>query len=176
MAWIIKIATGRQVLAGFVTLLIGGGLLFGTGPFPSLQGLAPGGQLPEQQLGYNAHELRQFLNAIGTNGRSTYLRFQGLDVLTPLLFGWPAMLGIAWLLKRGGIARGCVAGLPLVPVLFLIAEWSENFVLSNAVRAYPMSPPVSVVLPVLTGGKFFFLCLTFVVIAWCGLRLFWRKD
>jgi hypothetical protein len=176
MPWISKIATGRQVLAGFVILLMGGGLLFGIGPFPSLQGLAPGGQLPEQQLGYDADELRQFLNAIGTDGRSTYLLFQGLDVLTPLLFGWPAMLGIAWLLKRGGIATGLTAGLPLVPVLFLIAEWSENFVLSNAVRAYPTSPPVSVVLPVLTGGKFFSLCLTFAVTVWCGLRLFWRKD
>ena len=171
MPWILEIVTGRQVLTGLGVFLVSGSVLFGVGLFPSLQALAPDGLLPEQQLGYPPDELLIFLSTIGVDGRSSYLLFQGLDLLTPVLFGWPAILGIAWLLKRGGSPKGTSAWLPLTPILFLIAEWSENFVLGNAVRVYPESLSMSMALPILTGSKFIALGLTFAVTVACGLRL-----
>ena len=84
MSRISEFATGRRVLYGLGTLIVGGGLLFGLGPFPRVQAAAPGGLLPEQQLGYGPGQLLDFLDAIEAEGRTAYLQFQRLDILTPL--------------------------------------------------------------------------------------------
>ncbi len=176
MPWILQVASGRRVLAAAGTALVGTGLLFGTGPFPAVRALAPAGVLPEEQLGYGADELHAFLGAIGADGRAAYVMFQRLDILTPLLLGGAAMLLIAWLLRRGGTGAGPVAWLPFVPVLFLLTEVVEDFVLSRAARLYPAESSISTALPVLTGAKFAVMALMAVVIAGCALRLAWRKD
>ena len=66
--------------------------------------------------------------------------------------------------------------LPFVPVLFLLTEVVEDFVLGRAARLYPAESSLSAALPVLTGAKFAVMTLMAVVIAGCGLRLAWRKD
>ena len=176
MPWILQVATGRRVLAAAGTALAGSGLLFGSGPFPAVRGLAPGGLLPEEQLGYGPDELLAFLGAIGPEGRADYLLFQRLDILTPLLLGGTAMLVIAWLLRRGGATAGPVTWLPFVPVLFLLTEVAEDFVLGRAARLYPAESSISAALPVLTGAKFTVMALMALVIAGCGLLRIWRKD
>ena len=176
MPWILRVATGRRVLAAAGTALAGTGLLFGTGPFPAVRALAPAGVLPEEQLGYGADELHAFLGAIGPEGRAAYVVFQRLDILTPLLLGGAAMLAIAWLLRRGGTTAGRAAWLPFVPVLFLLTEVAEDFVLGRAARLYPAESSLGTMLPVLTGAKFAVMTLVALVIAGCGLRLVSRKD
>ena len=176
MPSLLRVATGRRVLAAAGTALVGTGLLFGTGPFPAVRALAPDGVLPEEQLGYGADELHAFLGAIGPDGRAAYLLFQRLDILTPLLLGGAAMLLIAWLLQRGGTTAGPGTWLPFVPVLFLLTEVVEDFVLGRAARLYPAESSLSAALPVLTGAKFAVMALMAVVIAGCALRLAWRKD
>lgn len=176
MPWILQVASGRRVLAAAGTAFVGTGLLFGTGPFPAVRALAPAGVLPEEQFGYGADELHAFLGAIGPDGRAAYVMFQRLDTLTPLLLGGAAMLLIAWLLRRGGTRAGPAAWLPFVPVLFLLTEVVEDFVLGRAARLYPAESSISGALPVLTGAKFAVMALMAVVIAGCALRLAWRKD
>lgn len=176
MSWILQVATGRRALGAAATALGGAGLLFGTGPFPAVRSLAPAGVLPEEQIGYGADELHAFLGAIGPEGRAAYVMFQRLDILTPLLLGGAVMLLIAWLLRRGGATAGPVAWLPFAPVLFLLTEVAEDYVLARAARLYPAESSISATLPVLTGAKFGVMTLMAVVIAGCALRLAWRKD
>ena len=88
MPWMLRIATGRHALIAVVVALAGTSLLFGTGlrdlprprvrrrrPFPRVRALAPGGRLPEEQLGYPPEKLMAFLGAIGPEGRADYILF-----------------------------------------------------------------------------------------------------
>ena len=170
MPWLLRVATGPRALLAVVAALTGTGLLFGTGPFPRVRALAPGGRLPEEQLGYPPEKLAAFLAAIGPEGRADYILFQRLDILTPLLLGGAAAMVIAWLLGRGG-AAGWMTCLPYLPVLFLLAEVAEDFALARAARLYPAASALTPALPVLTGAKFAVMFLTGAVILWCGWRL-----
>ena len=171
MPWMLRIATGPRVSIAVVVALAGTGLLFGTGPFPRVRALAPGGRLPEEQLGYPPEKLTAFLAAIGAEGRADYILFQRIDILTPLLLGGAAALLIAWLLKRGGGAAGWAACLPYLPVLFLLTEVVEDFALARAATLYPAASALSPALPVLTGAKFAVMVLTGAVILRYGWRL-----
>ncbi len=175
MPWMLRIATGPRVSMAVVGALAGTGLLFGTGPFPRVRALAPGGRLPEEQLGYPPEKLTAFLAAIGPEGRADYILFQRLDILTPLLLGGAAALLIAWLLKRRG-AAGWTTCLPYLPVLFLLTEVVEDFVLARAARLYPEASALTPALPVLTGAKFAVMLLTGAVILRYGWRLVKRPS
>ena len=176
MPWIIRIATGPRVLIAVVVALVGTGILFGTGPFPRVRALAPGGMLPEEQIGYLPEMMMMFLGAIGPEGRADYIQFQRLDILTPLLMGGAAALAIAWLLKRSGATTGWTTRLPYVPVLFLVTEVVEDFVLTRAAQAYPEASALTPTLIVLTGAKFAVMLLMGAIIIIYGWRLAWRKN
>ena len=175
MPWILRVATGRRALAALVVALAGLGLLFGTGPFPRVRALAPGGTLPEEQLGYSPERLMAFLGAIGPEGRADYILFQRLDILTPLLIGGAAALVIGWLLVRAGATAGRTTALPYVPLLFLLTEVLEDFVLARAARSYPEPSALSPALPVLTGAKFAAMLLMAAVVVY-GWRLVWKRK
>lgn len=171
MPWILRIANGPLALAAAVVALAGIGVLFGTGPFPRVRALAPGGRLPEEQLRYPPAMLMEFLDAIGPQGRADYLLFQRLDILTPLLIGGAATLAIAWLLRRAGATGGWSLRLPYVPLLFLLAEIAEDYVLARAARLYPEASALSPALPALTGAKFTAMFLMGGVLVVCGYRV-----
>ncbi len=171
MPWILRIASGPRALIAVAVALAGTGILFGTGPFPRVRALAPGGMLPEEQIGYLPEMMMMFLGAIGPEGRADYILFQRLDILTPLLMGSAAALVISWLLKRGGITTGRATWLPYVPVLFLLTEVVEDFVLVRAAQAFPEASPLTPSLIVLTGAKFAVMFLMGAIIIIYGWRL-----
>ena len=176
MPWILRIATGARALIAVAIAMVGQGLMFGTGPFPRVRALAPGGMLPEEQIGYMPEMMMMFLGAIGPEGRADYILFQRLDVLTPLLMGGAAALVIAWLLKRTGSTTGRATWLPYVPVLFLVTEVVEDFVLAHAAQAFPEASPLTPSLLVLTGAKFAVMFLMGAIIIVYGWRLVLRKK
>lgn len=176
MPWILRIATGPRALIAVAVALAGTGVLFGTGPYPRVGALAPGGMLPEEQIGYMPEMMMIFLGAIGPEGRADYILFQRLDIFTPLLMGGAAALVIAWLLKRGGTTSGRATWLPYVPVLFLLTEVVEDFVLVQAAQLYPQASPLTPTLIVLTGAKFAVMFLMGAIIIIAGWRLAWRKK
>ena len=176
MPWILRIASGPRTLLAVAVALVGTGLLFGTGPFPRVRALAPGGLLPEEQIGYLPEMMMVFLGAIGPEGRADYILFQRLDILTPLLMGSAAALVIAWLLKRCGTTSGRATWLPYLPVLFLLTEVVEDFVLARAAQLYPEASPLTATLIVLTGAKFAVMFAMGAVIIVYGCRVVWRKG
>ena len=176
MPWILRFATGPRALIAVAIALVGQGVLFGTGPFPRVRALAPGGMLPEEQIGYMPEMMMLFLRAIGPEGRADYILFQRLDILTPLLMGGAAAIVIAWLLKRGGTTTGRATRLPYVPVLFLLTEVVEDFVLARAAQVFPDPSPLTPSLIVLTGAKFAVMFAMGAIIIICGWRLAWRKK
>ena len=176
LPWILRVASGPRALIAVAVALAGTSVLFGTGPFPRVRALAPGGMLPEEQIGYLPDMMMTFLGAIGPEGRADYILFQRLDVLTPLLMGGAAALVIAWLLKRGGATSGRATWLPYLPVLFLLTEVVEDFVLARAAQLYPEASALTPSLIVLTGAKFAVMFLMGAVIIICGWRLAWRKQ
>ena len=176
MPWILRFATGPRALIAVAIALVGQGVLFGTGPFPRVRALAPGGMLPEEQIGYLPEMMMMFLGAIGPEGRADYILFQRLDILTPLLMGGAAALVIAWLLKRGGTTSGWATRLPYLPVLFLLTEVVEDFVLARAAQMYPEASALTPSLIVLTGAKFAVMFLMGAVIIVYGWQLVWRKK
>ena len=176
MPWILRVASGPRALLAVVVALAGTGLLFGAGPFPRVRALAPGGVLPEEQLGFQPEMILAFLGAIGPAGRADYILFQRLDTLTPLLMGGAAALVIAWLLRRGGTTSGRATWLPYLPVLFLLTEVVEDFVLARAAQLYPEPSALTPALIVLTGAKFAVMFLMAAVLVICGGRLAWRKK
>ena len=174
MPWMLRVATGPRTLLAAVVALAGISLLFGTGPFPRVRALAPGGRLPEEQLGYPPEMLMAFLGAIGPEGRADYILFQRLDILTPLLIGGATALMIAWLLRRSGATAGWATCLPYGPALFLLTEALEDFALARAARLYPEASGLSPALPVLTGAKFAVMLLMGIVIV--IIINGWRSD
>lgn len=175
MPWLFEAATGRRALYALGVMIGGGGLLFGVGPFVTVQQRTEGRLIPEQQLGLEPERLAEFLGAIGAEGRAAYLQFQALDLLWPVLTGAAGGLTIAWLLKRSGTTSGLARVLPLTPTIVLVAEIGENSILAQATRAFPEMVPAVAALPVLTGTKFAGLALVVGLIAACGLRLLWRQ-
>lgn len=176
MPWILRIATGARALIAVGVALAGTGILFGSGPFPRVRALAPGGMLPEEQIGYMPEMMMMFLGAIGPEGRADYILFQRLDVLTPLLMGGAAALVIAWLLKRCGRTEGRATWLPYLPVLFLVTEVVEDFVLARAAQVYPEASALTPSLIVLTGAKFAVMFAMGAVIIIYGWQLAWRRQ
>lgn len=176
MPWILRVATGARTLAAVGIWLVGTSLLFGTGPYPRVGALAPGGMLPEEQLWYTPEMLMSFLGAIGPEGRADYILFQRLDILTPLLLGGAAALVIAWLVKRAGRGKGWAARLPYVPVLFLLTEIAEDYVLARAAQLYPEVSAPSAALPVLTAAKFAVMFLLGAIVILYGFRPRAREE
>jgi len=154
MTWVFQFTSGRRLVIALGVAVLGGSVVFGVGPFPYLQTVAPGGLLPETQLGYGGQQLIEFLENLGAEGRTEYQKFQYLDFLTPLLLGCPAVLGIAFLLKKVKEPHGIVAWLPAVPFLLLVTEVVENSILLSAVYSYPVLPSSVTILAVMTGTKF----------------------
>ena len=177
MPWILRFATGRRTLAAVGVWIVGSAALFSTGPFPRVRALAPGGMLPEEQLAYTPQMLALFLGIIGPEGRADYILFQQLDILVPLLMGGAGAIVMAWLLRRGGVTDGWVVRLPVaLPLLLLVTEVVEDFVLARAAQLYPETSAFTPALPVLTAAKFATLLLIGGVIVVYGCRLAWRKQ
>lgn len=172
MPWILRFATGRRTLAAVGIWLAGNGVLFSTGPFPRVKAVAPGGMLPEEQLGVTPEMLAQFLDFIGPESRADYILFQQLDILVPLLMGGAGALVMAWLLRRSGVTAGWAVRLPVVlPLLLLVTEVVEDFVLARAAQLYPAASALTPALPVLTAAKFATILLIGAVIVVYGCRL-----
>ena len=68
MTWVFQFTSGRRLVIALGVAVLGGSVVFGVGPFPFLQTVAPGGLLPEAQLGYGGHQFIEFVERLGGGG------------------------------------------------------------------------------------------------------------
>lgn len=134
----IYFATGRRVLIAFLAMVIVGFSLFSLGPYSEIAELNGNKPLPEERFS-SVESTTGFLEAIGQEGRAMYGSFQLLDLLNPILICTFLILLLAWLLKLGSLTKRLFV-LSIFPLLVLIGEFWENWLLYLAATGYPSIP------------------------------------
>lgn len=94
------------------------------------------GGLPilDTRLHYGESEVYRLLDALGPEGRASYLRFYWtLDLFMPVLFGTVLWLGIS----RGSLSRWAWAGIVAAGL-----DYAENIVAALLLIRYPQHQPM----------------------------------
>jgi len=88
--------------------------------------------------GYDLNYVTDLFNALGKEGRQTYLTNQlPVDMLYPFLFGLSYSLLLAYFLKKLNKLKRPFTYLCLLPVLAGLADYAENFGIINLLNSYP---------------------------------------
>ncbi len=168
--WVLRRATGRNLIIAVVVFALGSAAIFGLGPYTAVRDAAGGRALPEEGITPPA-ELDAYLSALGSDGRELYRQFQRWDIANPVLL---AMLGLAlvgWLLHQTGLAESRWRGALLLALVAPAADLLENVVIGASLSAYPQTAGVAGLLPALSTIKFAGLALTFVLVLVLAVRL-----
>ena len=135
---------------------------------PHLQHLANGAApFDLRRSGYSYEEARQFLDAIGEQGRAYYLNPELLlDTFFPPLYAGLGALVLWWLTMPGRLRAGATPAvwrwaLIALPVAELIFDWGENACIAAMIWTWPDLSPVLVrVSSVATRLKYAVVALT----------------
>lgn len=87
-------------------------------------------------IGYDADDVYFILNAIGQNGRSTYLILIGLDLCLGLIYTAVLFLAIAMLLKKN-LAPDKWDRLLFLPVIAMAFDYIENLFTFINIQTFP---------------------------------------
>ncbi len=88
--------------------------------------------------GYDLNYVSELFNALGEEGRQTYLTNQiPVDMLYPFLFGLSYSLLLAYFLKKLNKLKTPFTYLCLLPIVAGIADYAENFGIIRLLNSYP---------------------------------------
>jgi hypothetical protein len=135
-------ASGRTVLALFVlTNVVYLTMLLYS--IPSVTTQAPGMRLFDMSpIGYSPQYAKDLLDAIGPEGRESYLEFQlPLDFIYPGLFALTYSLMLVWLFKKRLDPASKLFFLALVPAAAGFFDYLENLGIIIMLRSYPGIDP-----------------------------------
>lgn len=150
---ILKLATGPRAALAVAALGLGGVPLFRASPYDAIKSLLGGAPLPEETI-TSPGQFAEVLEVLGVEGRGLYLQFQAWDLLNPILIGVAGAMLLGWLLKRSRRAESAWRFVILLPVAALIADLTENLVISMALGAFPDVGAIGHALPIVTAAKF----------------------
>lgn len=131
--------------------------------------------------GYDLVYVKQLFDALGTEGRNSYLFCQlPLDMIYPFLFGLNYCLLLAYFLRKLNKFQGLLMYCCWLPVFAAIADYAENMGILNLLLTYPHISKTAVIttnmftlLKSASSTIYFILLMT--VLIWWGLRiLFYR--
>jgi hypothetical protein len=89
-------------------------------------------------IGYDLDYVSELFNALGENGRLTYLNNQiPVDMIYPLLFGLSYCLLLGYFLKKLNKLNSPYSFLSLLPIIAGIADYLENFGIISMLKNYP---------------------------------------
>jgi hypothetical protein len=134
-----KNATGKKALFLFVlTNLVYAVMLIIT--IPKTMTFANGMKLLDMMpTGYNSDYINALFEALGENGRHTYLFEQlPVDMIYPLLFAISYCLIMAYFLKKINKFNASLFYLCLLPIIAGIADYLENFGIITMLNNYPV--------------------------------------
>ncbi|EDP70863.1 hypothetical protein FBALC1_08888 [Flavobacteriales bacterium ALC-1] len=88
--------------------------------------------------GYDLEYVNELFNALGENGRLTYLNNQiPVDMIYPLLFGISYCLVMAYFLKKLNKLNSPVKYLCFLPIIAGLADYCENIGIIRVLNNYP---------------------------------------
>lgn len=132
--------------------------------------------------GYDFDYASKLFNALGKNGRETYLTSQiPVDMIYPLLFGISYCLVMAYFLKKLNKLNSPVKYLCFSPIIAGLADYCENIGIIMMLNNYPdftesavnITSMFSVIKSIST--SIFFLALVVIFIS-LGLKLFKKMN
>jgi hypothetical protein len=129
---------GKKILIFFVLTGIIYGIMLGiTGP--KVMSMAGGMRILDlMPTGYDAVYVNTLFDALGAEGRSTYLFNQlPLDLIFPLLSGISFCLIMAWFLSKYGKLETNWFYLCYLPVFAGLSDYLENFGIIAMISSYP---------------------------------------
>lgn len=153
IASLLRWSTGRMAALGVALMIIGGQLIFRLGPYPRLEALPGGADLPETASTAPAM-VAAYLERIGPEGRELYAQFQWFDLLNPVLICVALVPLIGWLLGRAGVADRPWRYLILLPFVAGAMDLLEDVLLMGVIAAYPEPAAGGGLLPLITMLKF----------------------
>jgi hypothetical protein len=133
-----KNISGKKVLGLFIlTNLVYAFMLLVT--IPNTMAFSNGMKLLDMMpTGYDFDYVSKLFNALGDNGRETYLTSQiPVDMLYPLLFGISYGAVMAYFLKKINKLNTPFIYLCLLPIIAGLADYSENIGIISMLNSYP---------------------------------------
>jgi len=175
--WLQNFARGRTVAIVLLLWLGIGGVLFTVGPYPSLRS-AGGGDLLEETFGYSAADAREYLQALGEDGRNTHRTFQLLDGLNAAMTTVALTLSLAFTLCRLLGPRNALRLLVYLPVLAGACELLENWLLLALHSAFPSETSTARLAGPITSTKLVlgFSALSITVLSFLALGVKALRD
>jgi len=89
-------------------------------------------------MGYDFNYVSELFNALGKNGRGTYLTNQiPVDMIYPLLFGFSYCLLLGYFLKKLNKLHKPYTYLCILPIIAGIFDYFENYGIVAMLKSYP---------------------------------------
>jgi len=127
--------------------------------------------------GYTFEYAIALLEALGTEGRTTYLTTQlPLDFIYPGLFAVTYSLLLTWLFRKGADHSSKIYYFSLVPILAGLFDYIENVLIISMINSFPdISPNIAELASIFTILKSVFSSIFFVLFFWGLLRFLKAK-
>lgn len=136
-AWLLKLATGRNVMLALAAWLTFSLLLFSFGPYQTLRNASGSLELLEETFGYTAKEGYARIFILGEAGRALYENFQWLDFVNVALTFAALTLALIYVFKRLFPVGHPVFWLVWLPAVTAAGEWVENVSLLALIWLFP---------------------------------------
>jgi len=172
-----KYATGKVVLVLF-TLTVAVYLAMLLYSIPAVVSFAPDMMLFDlSPAGYTFEYAAALLEALGSEGRATYLTTQlPLDFFYPGLFAVTYSLLLTWLFLKGADHSSKVYYFSLVPIAAGLFDYIENVLIVSMINSFPdISPTIAELASIFTILKSIFSAFFIVLFFW-GLFLFLKEK
>ena len=175
-----KNLSGRKVLLLFLlTSLVFSFMLIIT--IPKVMAFSGGMKLLDMMpMGYDLEYINTLFEALGQNGRDTYLYNQiPVDMIYPFLFGMSYCLLIGYFLKKLDKLNSVLFYLCWLPIIAGIADYMENFGIISMLINYPnLSSNTAILTNVFTLVKSFATTIYFItlIIIMTAIGIKWLKH
>ncbi len=173
-----KYATGKVVSVLFIaTMAVYLTMLFYS--IPAVNSFAPDLKLFDlSPTGYTHGYANSLLDALGSEGRATYLTLQlPLDFLYPGLFAITCSLLLTWLFSKGAEVGSRIFYFSLVPILAGLFDYIENVFIVIMLKSYPdISLSLVELASLFTVLKSGFATAFFILFFWGVVRFIKKKK
>ena len=173
-----KYATAKVVSVLFIaTMAVYLTMLFYS--IPAVNSFAPDLKLFDlSPTGYTHGYANSLLDALGSEGRATYLTLQlPLDFLYPGLFAITCSLLLTWLFSKGAEVGSRIFYFSLVPILAGLFDYIENVFIVIMLKSYPdISLSLVELASLFTVLKSGFATAFFILFFWGVVRFIKKKK